>query len=113
MLSFKQFLNEEHEFMKRLHSNCSLATLKKIARNNKYGNNVRYVVHDDGTVYGAHPIHFYHHQMVHHKEQAIAGLIKHEGKNDYTHNTYLMNHSKKSGKHPFVKRIEKQGIKSI
>jgi len=94
-----------------VHNNPSIATLKALARNNKY-HSARFVIYKDGSVAAADSEHFTHQSMA--PEMGawdVRGYVQYFGDNDYGYRSMEL-YSGLTKDHPIFRNWEKLGIEN-
>lgn len=92
-----------------VHKNPSVATLKALAKNNKY-HSARFVVYNDGTVVAADSENFTHHSMAPAMGAwVVRGYVQYLGDNDYAYRSMEV-YSALNKDHPVFREWEKAGI---
>lgn len=99
----------EARFQEIVHTNPSIATLKALARNNKY-HSARFVIYNDGTLVAGDSLHFTHHSMAHAMGAwAIRGYVQYLGNNDWAYRSMEV-YSPQNKDHPMFRKWEQAGI---
>jgi len=94
-----------------VHHNPSIATLKALARNNKY-HSVRFVIYKDGSVVAADSEHFTHQSMAPAMGAwDVRGYVQYLGDNDYAYRSLEL-YSGLTKDHPLLRRWEQAGIEN-
>lgn len=101
----------EARFQEIVHTNPSVATLKALARANRY-HSARFVIYKDGTVKAADSEHFTHHSLAPGMEAwAIRGYVTYVGDGEYLYRSMEV-YSPRSVDHPIFRVWERAGIEN-
>jgi len=100
---------EEARFQEIVHKNPSIATLKALARNNKY-HSARFVIYNDGDLVAGDSEHFTHQDIAPAMEAwAIRGYVTYMGDNDYAYRSMEV-YSPQNKDHHMFRIWERSGI---
>jgi hypothetical protein len=100
---------EEARFQEIVHKNPSIATLKALARNNKY-HSARFVIYNDGDLVAGDSEHFTHQDIAPAMGAwAIRGYVQYMGDNDYAYRSMEV-YSPQNKDHPMFRIWERSGI---
>ena len=101
----------ETRAQEQVHTNPSVATLKALARNNKY-HSARFVITKDGDVYAADSEHFTHHSLAPfmHAWQ-VRGYVQYMGDGEYAYRSMEV-YSALNKDHPIFRTWERMGIEN-
>ena len=101
----------ESRFQEVVHRNPSMATLKALAKNNRY-HSARFVIYNDGDLMAGDSEHFTH-QMIAPAIGAweVRGYVQYLGDNDYAYRS-MEQYSALNKDHPLLRRFEKAGIEN-
>lgn len=101
----------ETRAQEQVHTNPSVATLKALARNNKY-HNARFVILNDGTVIAGDSEHHTHHSMAPFMGAwEVRGYVQYMGDNDYAYRSMEV-YSALNKDHPILRTWERMGIEN-
>lgn len=94
-----------------VHHNPSVATLKALARNNRY-HSARFVITKDGDVVAADSEHFTHLSMAHYMGAwEVKGYVQYLGDGDYAYRSMEV-YSELNKDHPILRIWERAGIQN-
>ena len=100
---------EEARFQEIVHKNPSIATLKALARNNKY-HSARFVIYKDGSVVAGDSEHFTHQDIAPAMGAwEVRGYVQYMGDNDYAYRSMEV-YSPQNKDHPMFRIWERSGI---
>lgn len=101
----------ETRAQEQVHVNPSVATLKALARNNKY-HSARFVILNDGTVIAGDSEHHTHHSMEPFMGAwEVRGYLQYMGDNDYAYRSMEV-YSALNKDHPIFRTWERMGIQN-
>ena len=101
----------EARFQEIVHHNPSVATLKALARNNRY-HSARFVILKDGDVIAADSEHFTHHSMAPYMGAwELKGYVQYIGDNEYAYRSMEV-YSALNKDHPILRIWERGGIEN-
>lgn len=94
-----------------VHRNPSVATLKALARNNRY-HSARFVITKDGDVFAADSEHFTHHSMAPFQGAwEVRGYVQYMGDGEYAYRSMDV-YSALNKDHPMLRTWERMGIQN-
>jgi len=100
---------DESLFQQRVHKNPSVATLKSLARNNRF-HSCRFVIYNDGTVVAGDSAKFTHHSMAPAMGAwTVKGYVDYMGNDDYAYRS-MEPYSALNKYHPVLKNWVRAGI---
>lgn len=101
----------EARFQEIVHENPSVATLKALARNNKY-HSARFVITKSGDVYAADSENFTHHSMAPFDGAwEVRGYVQYMGDGEYAYRS-MAPYSALNKDHPILRTWERDGIQN-
>jgi hypothetical protein len=101
----------ETRAQEQVHVNPSIATLKALARNNKY-HSARFVITNDGDVYAADSEHFTHHSMAPFMDAwQVRGYVQYMDDGEYAYRSMEV-YSAMNKDHPILRTWERMGIQN-